>query len=994
MANTVVGFSIQIDGIDTLGQLNKEIKATQKEMENLTVGTEEYAAAQRKLAKLTAEKKAAKKAQDDLNKSYLEQSDALGSYDKLSAKLNRLRKEYKDLAASGQANTEEGKKLLKTIQDLDGELKSIDASVGQYQRSVGNYGEAFEAVAGNLGVVGQTAGQAVGGVRALGVAFKAALGPIGLIITAIGIMVGSIQAFFNSSEEGQNKLRRLQAVATVIFDNLQDILENLGGYLVDAFSKPVETLKTLGNAIKTYFTNVIVGTLELIPQLGKSVLALLQGDFSKAGQIATDAVVKMTFGVDKFTERATNGFKNVVSGMQDIIKETQREIEIQNKLSDIRDKLDRRERDVLVQNAKLQQQVADARNKAAQSDKFSSEERLKFLDQAIAAELQTLKNNEELAATRLYLAQQTQGLDDKNKVSLKEIAELEAALIALKTQNLEETRRVVGQTATLKKEIAEEKTLTEKYIKEVSELQITILEKTNKVITDLIQNEFDKRRQAAQDAYNADVKNIEDLIANEKKANEEKLNDLKEKFGAESEQVKQFNATISEIDKQNVKQLDDFKTKRAKLLQKDINDINKDQTAKNIELKKKELDAIKAVDQRNYENQKNLLDKTYNEELKKAGDNQKKINKINEKYQSDLYNLEKQRLQDEIDLNTYKINTVEGLNQDEKDNIVSQNIKLNADIAKLDADRTKNAKEESKKRTEIEQKEVDEKWADLNEKIQLAGKFTQIALETVSGFLEASDQKRMERLEKDAEANQQIQDNLNERLQTATGLERRYLEQQLQASINNAETIAKQKEKLEKESAKRKKATAIIESIINTALAVSSALATPPAPNVIAGVIAGIAGAAQTAVIAAQPLAKGGVVGKGDDIVQFANGGRVTSRGNIKPLSNGDNVLATLKTGEIVLNESQQRRIGYASLKKAQIPNFANGGLVGAPTSLISNANNTIASEQMRVNLMDEMVKATNQRIDRLTVVYTATTDFEVEKGRNDKKTIKANSTF
>ncbi len=104
--------------------------------------------------------------------------------------------------------------------------------------------------------------------------------------------------------------------------------------------------------------------------------------------------------------------------------------------------------------------------------------------------------------------------------------------------------------------------------------------------------------------------------------------------------------------------------------------------------------------------------------------------------------------------------------------------------------------------------------------------------------------------------------------------------------------------------------------------------------------------------------------------------------------------MATLKTGEIVLNESQQRRIGYASLKKAQIPNFANGGLVGAPSTLITNANNSIANEQMRVNLMDEMISATNNRIDRLSVVYTATTDFEVEKGRNDKKTIKANSTF
>jgi hypothetical protein len=251
MSNTEVRFSLKIDGIETLGQLKEQIKATEKELDGLTQGTEEYAAAQRKLAKLTAEKKAAKKVQDDLNKSYLEQSDALGSYDKLSAKLNRLRKDYKDLAASNQANTKEGKELLKTIQSLDGELKSIDASVGQYQRSVGNYGKAFEDVAGNLGVVGQTAGQAVGGVRALGVAFKAALGPIGLIIAAIGLVVGSIQAFFNSSEEGQNSLRRLQAIGKVVFDNLQDILEDFGKILVDIFSNPIESLKSLGNAIKT-----------------------------------------------------------------------------------------------------------------------------------------------------------------------------------------------------------------------------------------------------------------------------------------------------------------------------------------------------------------------------------------------------------------------------------------------------------------------------------------------------------------------------------------------------------------------------------------------------------------------------------------------------------------------------------------------------------------------------------------------------------------------
>jgi hypothetical protein len=987
MANTVVGFSINIDGVQNIDQLNQAIKDTQKSLNGLTVGTEEYTKTAEKLAKLKSEQKGLKKQQDDLNKSFLEQSKSLGSYDQLSAKLNRLRKEYKDLSISGQAASKGGKELLKSIQDIDAQLKETDASVGQFQRNVGNYGQAFQDVAGNLGVVGQTAGRAVGGVRALGLAFKAALGPIGLIIAAIGLVVGSIKAFFTSSEEGQNSLRKLQAIFGVVFNNLRDVLADLGKIFVDIFTNPVESLKAFGNAIRENLTNRLVGILELLPQLGKSIGLLFQGEFQKAGQVALDAVAKVSIGIDNFTEKAQKGFGNVVTGLQNIISETNKEIQQSIELSKIQDNLDKRTRAILIENAKLQQQVADARNKAAQTDKFSNEERLKFLDQAIAAELQILKNNEFIAATKLKIKQVQNSQAKSNKDELLEEAQLEADLINLKTQNLEETKRIVGQRASLIKSLQEEKSLTEKYIEEVAELQTTILDKTNKVLTDLIQNEFDKRRKAADDSFNADVKNIQDSIDNERKANDEKLKDLQEKFGAQSAQVKEFNAVLAEIDKQNVIQLDAFKVEREKLLQKEIEQINKDQIAKNIELKKKEFDTIKAVDQRNFEDQRNLLEKSYNEQLKLAGDNAKEIEKINAQYQSDLFQLEKQRIQDEIDLNTYKINTIEGLNQDEKDVILSQNIKLNADLAKLDADRTKNAIEEGKKRSDANNEQ-------LQKDIDTAGQYTQLALDTVSGLIQAGDEARMKRLEKDAEANAQIQSDLEERLQSATGLERRYLEQQLQANKQTAEQIAQAQEKAEKDAAKKAKAIAIIQSIINTALAISKANTLVPPANIPAMILAGITGAAQTALIAAQPLAKGGVVGKGDDIVQFANGGRVTSRGNIKPLSNGDNVLATLKTGEIVLNESQQRRIGYASLKRAQIPNFANGGLVGAPTSLISNANNSIATEQMRVNLMDEMVKATNQRIDRLTVVYTATTDYEVEKGRNDKKTIKANSTF
>jgi len=74
----------------------------------------------------------------------------LGAYTNLSAKLNRLRRSYKNLAVQEKQNTAEGKRLLKNIQQLDAKLKNVDASVGQFQRSVGNYGKALKGLGGRL----------------------------------------------------------------------------------------------------------------------------------------------------------------------------------------------------------------------------------------------------------------------------------------------------------------------------------------------------------------------------------------------------------------------------------------------------------------------------------------------------------------------------------------------------------------------------------------------------------------------------------------------------------------------------------------------------------------------------------------------------------------------------------------------------------------------------------------------------------------------------
>lgn len=143
------------------------------------------------------------------------------------------------------------------------------------------------------------------------------------------------------------------------------------------------------------------------------------------------------------------------------------------------------------------------------------------------------------------------------------------------------------------------------------------------------------------------------------------------------------------------------------------------------------------------------------------------------------------------------------------------------------------------------------------------------------------------------------------------------------------------KEKLEQKQAKARKADAIIQSLINGALAVTNHLATAPFPINFAslGAIIGIS-AAQTAIIAAQQFAEGGQVadlGGGD-------GGLIGGHlANMPAMANGDNVLATVKTGEVILNKGQQQRLkalaGSNVFGAIGVPNFADGGVVPEFTS-------------------------------------------------------------
>jgi hypothetical protein len=135
----------------------------------------------------------------------------------------------------------------------------------------------------------------------------------------------------------------------------------------------------------------------------------------------------------------------------------------------------------------------------------------------------------------------------------------------------------------------------------------------------------------------------------------------------------------------------------------------------------------------------------------------------------------------------------------------------------------------------------------------------------------------------------------------------------------------KKKEALEKKQAERNKRMAIAQAIVNGALAVTKILAeTPKADFGIATAIQiGLAiatTAAQVATIASQKFAGGGKV---------LPDGKISAKQNIPTQSNGDNVLATVRTGEVILNERQQRMLGgERTFAAIGVPGFAGGGRV------------------------------------------------------------------
>lgn len=158
-------FTIQIDGIEksykdvlSLSEVLKQLEDSNVKIATTTQSTTEATEAQDKAQKQYQDTlNRIAKLEEDATKQQIAATQTLrerrsvveqevkvntaneGSIKQIGAQLSLLRRQYDNLSKSERENEDVGGKLLKSIQDLDDEYKSLKESTGRFQDSVGNY---------------------------------------------------------------------------------------------------------------------------------------------------------------------------------------------------------------------------------------------------------------------------------------------------------------------------------------------------------------------------------------------------------------------------------------------------------------------------------------------------------------------------------------------------------------------------------------------------------------------------------------------------------------------------------------------------------------------------------------------------------------------------------------------------------------------------------------------------------------------------------------
>lgn len=351
-------------------------------------------------------------------------------YQKESARLNDLRKRYKDVSLQQGANSKAAKNLAKEANVLDKRLKSLDSSVGQNQRNVGNYGDALTSVNPAITTV-------INQVKVFSKVLLAS--PIGLIVTALAALVGA----FLSTQRGADALNKVLKPLGFLFDSLIGVVQDLSfkafDGLAEAIENPTQAFKDLGDIIVRNLLNRFKSFQVFL----ESITLALKGEWTQALKTGADAVALLTLGVEDFTDKTEDASKAVIEFGDDALEAGSKLEELERSLEVLRIQLTvplakaqneyRRLDGIAKDNLKTEEERIEAYNKA--------EEQLRFI---IAAEQKQLKLELEIAELKATA-------NDTDRDAQLEIEKIKANIINAETSGQKRVNTLIAARSALEK---------------------------------------------------------------------------------------------------------------------------------------------------------------------------------------------------------------------------------------------------------------------------------------------------------------------------------------------------------------------------------------------------------------------------------------------------------------------------------------------------------------------------------------------------------------
>ena len=370
------------EAVKSVNDLKENIKLLKERLGELTIGEKDY---QDTLEELKVNQNALKDAMygtsasmeeiaasaKGLNVLFDENNQLINqgnqSYNALVHTMAELKQEWR--ATSDEARRAE---LGEQIAQINTQLKGMDASVGNFQRNVGNYSSALDGLEKGFSATAGSAGSVINPIKNVTMGLKAlsatpVIGILGLLANVLSMIIKNL----HSSEENSNRL-------TIALAPLKD-----GALFV---TKAFQALGKALASVAEWFTKVL----------------------------------------DKFGLISEEGKK-----LQEITKE---EIALAE-----------RRREVEMENADAQLEIAKLRAKAAEKDKYTAKERLQFIEEAAQKEREIADRNIELARREYDVLKAKSDLAGNSKEENDKLAEAYVNLQQAETNYFNKTRELNAQ---------------------------------------------------------------------------------------------------------------------------------------------------------------------------------------------------------------------------------------------------------------------------------------------------------------------------------------------------------------------------------------------------------------------------------------------------------------------------------------------------------------------------------------------------------------------